>query len=398
MVKTYLLVSLVDEGYFYENNDPNALDIATHIGLVTGTFYDNTKEVLDNTVHLNYALTKDDKFYFLPGVTIPRIKLKDVANLHNIRTVRDIHSADRIFIGSKTIDKITELKWQYACETTLFLEFIEGAHAAGKMADYYYDKIKAALEFYTHDLVLTDNYTNRLISNKDIPFSRSSEWTIQGSKRFVQINKEYESLIEQLQGKELYAEDTLMEYINGEDAVEIDATMFNTISDMFNSSDTDNHTLAMEIMANSHYKKSLLYLTLLFEEYGSTMYSIKSKSHVNFKALCLYLNIDTSLNINHDDCIDILINKKAATPENMQILLDRFGNRIITNSNSRHFIIKSVTFSSDVDNVLGSELINTIKDDYVAPIEEVVNEPIAQIVEPQILDHESADTESVDFF
>ena len=80
MVKTYLLVSLVDEGYFYENNDPNALDIATHIGLVTGTFYDNTKEVLDNTVHLNYALTKDDKFYFLPGVTIPRIKLKDVAN------------------------------------------------------------------------------------------------------------------------------------------------------------------------------------------------------------------------------------------------------------------------------------------------------------------------------
>ena len=400
MIKTFLKISLVDEGYFYDNNDPEQLDIYTNIGMVKGKFRNEPNEdLLDNVVHETYTLTKNDKFYFLPGVTIPRIKLKDIANLHNIRTVRDIESADRIFIGSKTIDKITESKWEYAYETSLMLNFIEGAYAAGKMQEYYYEKIKSALEFYTHDIVLTDSYTNRLVSHKDIPYATASDWTIYGSKKFEHVTKDYETLVDQLSGKELYAEDTLMEFINGEDAVEIDAHMFNTISDMFESSDTDNHTLAMEIMANSHYKKSLLYLVLLFERHGHKMYNVKSKGHVNFKALSLYLNIDSTLQVNPDECIDILINKKAVTQENMQVLLDMFAERPVAYGNSRHFIIKTVSFSPEVDAILQSEMTKVIKDDYIAPVEELVIEPVAElIVEPQTLDHESTNTESVDFF
>jgi hypothetical protein len=40
---------------------------------------------------------------------------------------------------------------------------------------------------------------------------------------------------------------------------------------MFQSSDDDNHVLAMEIMANSHYENSILYLLMLISEFHYTI-------------------------------------------------------------------------------------------------------------------------------
>jgi hypothetical protein len=406
MLENYLIVSLSDQGSFYGNEDPKYLDLDSSIDMVLGQFDKRSKEVLSNVVHEEYTLTHGDKFYFLPGVTIPRIKLKDVSNTHKIRTVREIDTADRIFVGSKTVDKITNIHWRYSCETASLLKFIEEAFLNDNMNQYYYDKIKTGLEFYTNDLVIIDYPTARLLMHSSIPYhvTAEDEWLIDGSNRFTSIVSEYETLYNQLKGKELYAEDALLEYVNGEDAVEIDDTMFDTISDMFDSSDRDNHTLAMEIMANSHYKKSLLYLILLFNKHGNVMYGAKTKNHVNFKSLTLYLNLSGNLTPSADECIDILMDKKAVNTENMNVLLEKFGNDV-TIGESKYFKVKTVCFSKEVDEVLNYEMTKQLKQEFIPEVveEEVIEEPIASteldlIVEPETITNGTTDTNTFDFF
>ncbi len=60
---------------------------------------------------------------------------------------------------------------------------------------------------------------------------------------------------------------------------------------MFKSSDKDNHIMAMEIMANSNYVESALYLLLLLEEYGHRIADCNTKNHVNFKSMVSYFGL-----------------------------------------------------------------------------------------------------------
>lgn len=398
MIQTILKITLNDDGGFYENMDISKLWLDCKITAMEGMFKKQSNTVLTNVVHETYDLTANDKFYFLPGVTIPRMKLKDISNTHKIRTVRDIEIADRIFIGSKTVDKMVEETWEYAATTASFTSFIDEASKNKNIDTYYYDKMKDALEFYTNDLILIDRYTYNMLRHEDIPYSVMDEWLDDGSNRFVYIKSDSVSLFKQLEGKELYAEDSLMDYINGPDAVVIDEQMFDTLSDMFKSDDRENWTLAMEIMANCDYKKSLLYLTLLFHDYGSRMDSISSRNHVNFKALTLYLNISGGLSLDPDEVVDILIAKNGVTKDNMNIVIKLFGSRISTYGASRHFGPKAVGFSPEVDKILNEEITYSLKDDYQVEIpetpswfqpidetpvqEETIVEPINDLDEP----------------
>jgi hypothetical protein len=209
-----------------------------------------------------------------------------------------------------------------------------------------------------------------MLRHSDIPYSVMDEWLDDGSNKFIFIKSDSIKLFKDLAGKEFYAEDSLMDYINGPDAVVIDDQMFNTLSDMFKSDDRENWTLAMEIMANCDYKKSLLYLTLLFHDHGHRMDAISSRNHVNFKALTLYLNISGGLGIDPDEVVDILIAKNGVRKENMDIVIKLFSSRINTYGSSRHFEAKSVGFSPEVDKILNEEMIHILKDDYQVKITE----------------------------
>jgi hypothetical protein len=370
MIQTILKINLNDDGGFYENLDISKLWLDSQITVMEGMFKKQSDTVFTNVIHETYDLTTNDKFYFLPGVTIPRMKLKDISNTHKIRTVRDMDAANRIFIGSKTIDKMTDETWECAATTASFTSFIDEAFKNKNIDTYYYEKIKDALEFYTNDLIVIDRYTYNMLRHHDIPYSVMDEWLDDGSNKFIFIKSDSIKLFKDLAGKEFYAEDSLMDYINGPDAVVIDEQMFDTLSDMFKSDDRENWTLAMEIMANCDYKKSLLYLTLLFHDHGNRMDNVSSRNHVNFKALTLYLNISGGLSIDPDEVVDILIAKNGVTKENMDIVIKLFGSRINTYGSSRHFGSKSVGFSPIVDKILNEEIVYTLKDDYQVEIPE----------------------------
>jgi len=151
---------------------------------------------------------------------------------------------------------------------------------------------------------------------------------------------------------------------------------------MFNSTDTDNHILAMEIMANSNYMESLLYIEMLFKRYAYPMSNCHTKNHVNFKSLLAFLGksfnyYDTTL----DDIVRSLRDKNVVTVDKINILLDHFNEEIVNSGSTAFFEVKSITLTNDLATLLNTNYVYTSKIDYV---------PVVPVVEDEATDEEAA--------
>ena len=154
--------------------------------------------------------------------------------------------------------------------------------------------------------------------------------------------------------------------MNGENAIIIDEEVFKNLSSMFMSTDQDNHILAMEIMSNCNYKKSLLYIELLFMDHSQTMVNTGKKNHVNFKSLCSYLSKDsTYLSTSLDDVMESLEIKGQLTKENIEKLLKHKSQTISLSGSYKYFTIKAISLKEEVLEKMNSNFNYTLQNDYV---------------------------------
>ena len=401
----------LDFDYSVENNRLTEVDIK----IETTNYFDPSIDTF-NINQNGYTPMKGDKLYFLPGVNIPRIKLKDLATKFGIRTVRDVSEANVIFGSSKTKDKMTGYTWKYKIPTTLVQLFFETYK--NDMDDYQFSKIDNALEFYTEEYILTDWSTARNFTDNDLPqwnsYSAQPQYVDYHSKsrssseHVHEVNKDYIHLYDLIKGKEIIDESCLLDQLNGDDAVIIDADMFTQLSTMFNSSDDDNHILAMEIMANSKYKESLLYIEMIFKNHAYTIGQSNTKNHVNFKSLLSYLGknnryIDTSL----DDIMDSLISKKVLTKDKVDILLENYGHEINNRGDSTYFKVQTITVNEDTLSLLNENYNYKVIEDYEPSIvnnleeeeldevieDELINEIVNEPIEIEIIIEEEKELE-----
>ena len=314
----------------------------------------------------DYVPTKGDKLYFLPGVNIPRVKLKDLTMEHGIKSVRDINDATHVFASKSTVHKISDHRWFYRMKTDDFKSMFETIK--DKMDEYYIENIDTALEFYQEQYVYMDYSSSSEIRN-EAPFLEARTnipglvASINNSRSFYAVNDSYKDYFPAVTNLTIYDEAKLLKYINGADAVIIDSVMFEQLSDMFKSSDNDNHILAMEIMANSNYIDSLLYLEMLFKEYSGAMNNCHTKKHVNFKSLLGYLGKDSYMNTNIDDIMKSLIDKGVLDTEKINIIMDKYAHEIEKHGDSTFFKVKSVTINPETLALLNTNYVyNTIED------------------------------------
>ena len=380
----------LDFDYSVENNRLTEVDIK----IETTNYFDPSIDTF-NINQNGYTPMKGDKLYFLPGVNIPRIKLKDLATKFGIRTVRDVSEANVIFGSSKTKDKMTGYTWKYKIPTTLVQLFFETYK--NDMDDYQFSKIDNALEFYTEEYILTDWSTARNFTDNDLPqwnsYSQQPQYTDYHSKSRAssehvhEVNKDYIHLYDLIKGKEIIDESCLLDQLNGDDAVIIDADMFTQLSTMFNSSDDDNHILAMEIMANSKYKESLLYIEMIFKNHAYTIGQSNTKNHVNFKSLLSYLGknnryIDTNL----DDIMESLISKKVLTKDKVDILLKNYAEEINNRGDSTYFKVQTITVNEDTLSLLNENYSYKVIEDYEPSIvNNLEEEELDEVIEDQLI-------------
>ena len=318
----------------------------------------------------DYIPTKGDKLYFLPGVNIPRVKLKDLTIEYGIKSVRNIDDATHIFAGNATVHKMSNNTWLYKMRTDVFKELYETVK--DKMDDHYIQNVDTALEFYTENHVFMDYASSSEIRNDDIfDEARKIEGVLkclQNSKTFYAVNNDHKHYFPKVLTTEILNDATLLKYINGPDAVVIDTVMFNQLSDMFKSSDTDNHVLSMEIMSNSNYIDSLLYLEILFKEYSDRMYNCHTKKHVNFKSLLGYLGKDNGMGTDIDDIMKSLIDKGVLDTDKIDIIMQKYSEEIEEKGGTDFFKVKTVTVNEATLALLNTNYVYNKVDDFVPEV------------------------------
>jgi len=269
-----------------------------------------------------YVPAKGDTIYLLPGVNIPRMKLKDLALNLGIRVVRDPAKATVVFSGKSSVGKLTTSNWYYFADANIILENVK--KLCGDQ--YYIDKLETAITG-TGTTMICSNWSDmrNTLCNGDMG--------IYVNQYVYGIEPEYQETYDAIQGKPIYCESELLTNINGDDSTVIDYDVYQQLKSMFESSDDDNHILAMEIMANSHYENSILYLLMLISDFNSVISNTHTKNHVNFKSMLAYFNW-VPRQVSHmsaDNIIKIINEKGLLTLDMIKILYKEYTYNIHRN-------------------------------------------------------------------
>ena len=303
-----------------------------------------------------YTPAQGDRFYFLPGVSIPRVKLKDLSSQYGIKSTRNLEDATHIFASKHTVNKVSESVWTYKIPTASIEKLYKCIKEDPDVDDYYCEKLETALLVNECDHVYLNYGSAGIFRNcegeifEEIRNVEGNNTLLKSSNYIYTINDEFVSEILEINTLSLpiLNESELLIHINGEDATVIDEEIFGQLTNMFESSDTDNTVLAMEIMANCNYVDSLLYLELLFKEYAYNMERSRTRNHVNFKGLLAFLNKsknDMTTSIDH--IMNSLKGYGVLTIDKINYILDKYSDEIHRHGSTSIFKVKSITLDKE---------------------------------------------------
>jgi len=325
-----------------------------------------------------YKLKKNDKIFFLPGVNIPRVKIKNLTFTQGIKSIRDVKKADAVFMSDLTFGKMVENDFTYTMPVTIFKNYIEIIE--NELSSEQIEYVIKSLESYKFDNIIMTGNTYRSMANDNLNVIKNNpkiynEIVDNVSSSYLKILKEehidtYNYLI----GKEIFDESCIIEMLNGNDALTIDKKVFQQLESMLDSDDSENHTIAMEIMANCEYKSSLLHLMILFEKFNDIFSRSKFKNHINFKSLLSYLDMTPSnIHVRLDTVIELFIKREALTEEWADVILKNYDYRIRMGE-SKYFKCHTVTLDNEALKFLNINYKRQLTDDFVPVVVEKVEE------------------------
>jgi hypothetical protein len=322
-----------------------------------------------------YVPKQGDMIYLLPGVNIPRVKLKDLALNLGIRVVRDPEKANVIFSGKSSMGKMTGSSWYYIADAEVILNNVK----AICKDEYYIEKLETALA--------ASGATKICADWSDMRNCLASDYSHYDSGYIYAVEEDHADTYNAMQSKPIYNESELITNINGDDSTIIDEEVYQQLKNMFDSSDSDNHILAMEIMANSHYEKSVLYLQMLLSNYNYQISNSHTKNHVNFKSMLGYFNwVPRNLGSRSAEQIIKLIDEKGLlTVDMIKRLFAEYTYSIYGNINySDIFEVKEFTIKQDYLNKLNLSSLNLINPEPEENLE--VTDPVDEIVTDELIE------------
>jgi hypothetical protein len=358
------------------NRSGESLDVELVYGIP------NTKSDI-YAISKGYVPAQGDSIFLMPGVNIPRVKLKDLALNLGVKIVRDAERANIIISGKATINKITCGRWLYSTNTEEFTKYVDELKNNLDFDQYYIDKYETAVAACNPEAIYME------YSTKNDMQHRSYKVTDAYSSAVHFVEEEYRDMLDGIQNKTIFDESELLAMINGDDAVTITPEVYSQLVKMFESSDQDNHIMAMEIMANSNYIDSALYLLLLLEGYSHKIGDCHTRNHVNFKSMVSYFSIAVKEIgwLDPDKVAKKLVNLGLLTKDWTHVLLQERAEWFIRN------IAHSTTFS--VGQLIPTPEVQTaINDSYTGVVEYNINsKDVTSVTELSILPEREIESE-----
>lgn len=325
----------------------------------------------------HYTPTYKDRLFLAKHCNIPRVKVKNLTEKYKIKVTTKLENANAIFVSDDFIMKSSTSRFYYNIKGSIFKKMLKYLVKENKIDNQDYTSILHHDQRFNKDSeeepydVIINNATQQQLNallNNAIHLEHDESYSY--DYFFNNDSKHYvDSLINST--VPIYLEKEIMVHLNPSDAVIIEEDTFETLDEMFSSSDDDNIVLAMEIIANAEFKKSLAYILILFFKHRHQMDRSPTKKHINFKALCKLLPKCLYNNFDANDVAFYLKDYKLFNVENLNIVLKYLGINVLnTNFANEHnvFQIKVITLNSESLEELNSNYKWIVKKDYI-PVE-----------------------------
>jgi hypothetical protein len=257
------------------------------LSLVTGFEKENLEKALN--IQKDWQPQPNDVLYFLPGCSVPRFKVKE----EYTRTIKP----DNATVAFASLNGIKEGSFVNVIKYCAPLE-------PGEISNYITSNFSPSDKLYIRYFMLRDQVakvfvSERLISNWHTVFLNTnyaindligySKWGMRDLKQDLYAVTP-ESKINQLKCP-IYLETEILKCLNNNRII-IDENKYEELRAFGLSGDNENLILMMELMANSDFEKSFIYLLFLLKEFGNKIVTIKEAHHVNFKSLLIYFGLN----------------------------------------------------------------------------------------------------------
>ena len=389
----------VEQSFYITSFGTNGASLITNLEIQSIGLYPHN--ALKHRINSGFKLIPMENYYFLPGTSIPRVKLQNLSVEQGIKSVRNIQEADAIFISKTTLHKTSLNDYTYGIHKNLIKAYLENVTG---LDAYIAEQLQTVLDSTTSDYIAVSSTARRFFTGESsgniMEILRNACAEVETPSNVLHHNYH---IIEAKYLPELsYAinntavklvnEEELIAYLNGDDALTIGATEFDQLAQMFKSSDTENCTLAMEIMANSNYQSSIYYLLRLFKDYVNRISTSHTRTHVNFKSLLSYLEISSKTynwNFDVDKILHIILNKNLLELWMIEDVIREYADEVLERSTNKNSVIqvKSFTLLDEFAKYLNTNYVKVLKEDFIPELKEEKEEVIESTQESSINDN-----------
>ena len=280
-----------------------------------------------------YKPTAGDRIFIYPDSNIPRFKLKNFCKKHKVSIAKAKESANVFFMDPDSANREKMFyetnNYPYMMHKSYFLDYLK---RATKVNDKRYMKVIADITNSSEDIVyLKDYYSFReqglnkhkldIIRTDEVDEDDDASVANCENRETVYFIKtsEQRAALDTFVGKDYYHSDAMLALLN-EGSV-VDKEMYDGIMNLFESSDSNDHKVAMEAMANCDYEKSAVYLLMTFYHHQQEIYNNDCKTHVNFKSFLKFFKLEHGRSISIDDIVDRLKDKRLLNSSNLAIVM-----------------------------------------------------------------------------
>jgi hypothetical protein len=301
--------------------------------------------------------TKKSKIYIYSGTQTSRTKIRDWCNKNNAAITRKVSDADYRFIDSKGIHSLHKSSYCLIVNKTDLINFIDQERQVFKDIPNIL-QLKDFLSNHPENEVILDLW--RQYKDKNILFGKDNGYYSKQGYKYPEnslkvslthhisfISSKHPELIQvddnELDISNLYNIEKLIS-LQSSDAPILTKESKEQIEAMFNSSNTEDRELALEMLCNFNYNENLYYFLELLQKYARIIRYLKGKSHVNYKTLLKYLNISDPSYLSRHKNLEILMDKEALKTEHIKDLADNVF-REINNGLSSNWVDGGRIFS-----------------------------------------------------
>ena len=297
LVNKIIKIDLDSPGY--HNNGIDKLNVE----VLNTVNQDTLSELVTDLAEKIYTPTAKDKLYFYSDCVVPRFKVREMWKPKKVAITVKEEYGTHLFLSAKYNKYINTNGYYYKCDAEEFKKFIDINEA---IFDAYLPSFKwENIDQRVKDIIIPGNTIHMSWQVSRILYGSSSTMNGRDSAgndyNFPVANNNTECSPSNVYAfKEDKVAQAFEEAYNDptnyylDDAVNralqdasttIDSDMYDQLCNLLESTDEDNHTMAMEVMANSNIEKSAKFIYKLMRKYSNKMVYNNGYNSVNFRAL-----------------------------------------------------------------------------------------------------------------